>query len=182
MADTIVADLCQHYDLTARREAQPSARDAANVAPPLAALLVRRRRRPRRPVFIPISSTGGGAAARGLSATTGSTAGKTTDTGFSIAARNVRPAGVICQPAASRVTKPWLKMFRSGARAAMRFVRSVQSRPLDIKMATSRRRSASGTRPPDDPANTFRTVIWKLTPVTPPTAPNLQVVPWSSLW
>jgi hypothetical protein len=81
--------------------------------------------------------------------------------GASIEVRCAWPAAVICQSAASRTTKALLKMSRPGARASRRFVRSVQSRPLDIR-ATSRRRSASGRNPPGDPAKIFKTVIWKL--------------------
>jgi hypothetical protein len=53
-------------------------------------------------------------------------------------------------------------MSRLGARAARRFVRSVQSLSLEIRIATSRRRSSRGRRPPGDPARTFKIVIWKL--------------------
>jgi hypothetical protein len=76
--------------------------------------------------------------------------------------RSGAPAAVICQPAASRTTKAWLKMSKPDARAAMRFVRSIQSRPLDIRIATSCRNSASERRPSRCPARTFKTVIWKL--------------------
>jgi hypothetical protein len=48
----------------------------------------------------------------------------TVDAGTSIEAMSARPAAVICQPAASRRTKAWLKMSKL-ARASMRFVRSV---------------------------------------------------------
>jgi hypothetical protein len=49
---------------------------------------------------------------------------------ISIEASKVRPAFVICQPSASRNTSAWLKISRPGARAAKRFIRSVQSAPL----------------------------------------------------
>jgi hypothetical protein len=79
--------------------------------------------------------------------------------GVSKEARNDRPASVICQPASFRRTNAWLKMSRPGARAAKRFVRSVQSAPLEIKIATARLSSANDARPPGCPAKTFKTVI-----------------------
>ena len=51
------------------------------------------------------------------------------------------------------------KMLRSGARAARRFMRSDQSAPLDIKMATDLVTSACVARPPGYPARTFNVVI-----------------------
>ncbi|MGY4158113.1 hypothetical protein ACVINW_003955 [Bradyrhizobium sp. USDA 4461] len=53
------------------------------------------------------------------------------------------------------------KIFRSGACSANRFMRSVQSRPLFIRISTARRISAIDARPADWPASTFRTVSWK---------------------
>jgi hypothetical protein len=70
------------------------------------------------------------------------------------------------QPFGSRRTNAWEKISRPGARDAKRFVRFVQSVPLEIRIATSRRRSANGRCPPLDPAKTLSTVIWKLTPRT----------------
>jgi hypothetical protein len=87
-------------------------------------------------------------------------------TGASRSARSALPASVIHQPFGSRRTNAWEKMSRPGARDAKRFVRFVQSVPLEIRIATSRRRSANGRRPPLDPAKTLSTVIWKLTPRT----------------
>jgi hypothetical protein len=77
----------------------------------------------------------------------------------SIEARNARPATVICQPAWSRTTNDWLKISRSGARAAKPFVRSVHSRPLEIRIATARLSSPSDMHPSGCPAKTFKTVI-----------------------
>jgi hypothetical protein len=79
--------------------------------------------------------------------------------GASMEASNARPASVICQPSTFRRTNDWLKMSRSGARAAKRFVRLVQLEPLDIRIATAPFRSASEARPPGCPANTFNIVI-----------------------
>src|SRR5260370_18549079 len=58
--------------------------------------------------------------------------------GFSIEARNARPASVISQPASVRGTNDWLKTSRPGARDARRLIRSVQSEPLEIRIATAR--------------------------------------------
>jgi hypothetical protein len=46
-----------------------------------------------------------------------------------------------------------------GARAAKRFMRSDQSAPLDIKIATDLVTSACVARPPGLPAKTFNVVI-----------------------
>jgi hypothetical protein len=58
---------------------------------------------------------------------------------------------------------PWLKMSSPGVRAAMRLVRSVQSGPLEIRIATLLRKSATDRYPSGCPAKTFKIVIWKLT-------------------
>jgi hypothetical protein len=79
--------------------------------------------------------------------------------GVSTKARNARPASLICQPVSSRRTNDWLKISRSGAHAAKRFVWSVQSEPLEIRIATARLRSPSDARPSGCPAKTFKTVI-----------------------
>jgi len=79
--------------------------------------------------------------------------------GASSEARNCLPISVTCQPASSRTTSESLKISSLGARAAKRFVRLVQSDPLDIRMPTQRVRSASEARPSGWPAKTFKTVI-----------------------
>jgi hypothetical protein len=57
-------------------------------------------------------------------------------------------------------------MSSPGVRAAMRLVRSVQSGPLEIRIPTLLRKSASDRLPPGCPAKTFRIVTWKLTTAT----------------
>ena len=54
----------------------------------------------------------------------------------------------------------------------MRLVRSVQSGPLEIRIPTLLRKSASDRLPPGCPAKTFRIVTWKLT-----TAPSTTRTP-----
>ena len=48
----------------------------------------------------------------------------------------------------------------------MRLVRSDQSGPLEIRIATLLRRSASDRQPSGCPAKTFKMVTWKLTVAT----------------
>jgi hypothetical protein len=48
----------------------------------------------------------------------------------------------------------------------MRLVRSVQSGPLEIRIATLLRKSASDRCPSGCPAKTFKIVTWKLTVAT----------------
>lgn len=119
-----------------------------------------RRRGLRR--FAPISRIGGDVRT-GVSVTMAAGASSmATVVGIAVSteARNARPASVICQPASSRrTTNDWLKISRSGARAAKRFVRSVQSEPLEIRIATARLRSPSDARPSGCPAKTFKIVI-----------------------
>jgi hypothetical protein len=98
-------------------------------------------------VFAPISGAGGGAVDRSVTAGAASTGAAKGGTGFSTEARNSRPAAVICQPVGSRKTNRWLKMLRSGARAAMRFVLSVRSRPLEIRKGDVVSKTASGSLP-----------------------------------
>lgn len=69
-----------------------------------------------------------------------------------------RPASVICQPALSRETSIDPKISRSGKRRAKRFIRLVQSEPLDMRIATARLRSARLARPLGCPASTFKIV------------------------
>jgi hypothetical protein len=79
--------------------------------------------------------------------------------GASMEVSSARPASVICQPSTFRRTNDWLKMSRFGARAAKRFVRLVQSEPLEIRIATARLRSSTDKHPSGCPAKTFKTVI-----------------------
>ena len=99
--------------------------------------------------FMPISRMGGAAGGGARVAATSNRCPLSTLIwiGISTETRNARPASVISQPASSRKTNDWLKISRSGARAAKRFVRSVQSEPLEIRIATARLRSASEARP-----------------------------------
>jgi hypothetical protein len=48
----------------------------------------------------------------------------------------------------------------------MRLVRLVQSGPLETRIATLLRKSASARRPSGCPAKTFKIVTWKLTVAT----------------
>jgi hypothetical protein len=126
-------------------------------------LISERRRRREGRVFIPTGGIDGDVSSAGGVSAIGSLL---VADGASSPARNALPASVIRQPSGSRRTYDWEKMSRPGAWEAKRFVRFVQSVPLEMRMATSRRRSASGRCPPLDPAKTFSTVIWKLTPRT----------------
>lgn len=54
----------------------------------------------------------------------------------------------------------------------MRLVRSVQSGPLEIRIATFLRKSASDRCPSGCPAKTFKIVTWKLTVATSKTIPE----------
>jgi hypothetical protein len=56
------------------------------------------------------------------------------------------------------------KISRPGAQEAKRFVRFVESVPLELEWP--RRLEANGRQPPADPAKTFSTGIWKLNPRT----------------
>src|SRR3984957_21009098 len=83
--------------------------------------------------------------------------------GTSLSARNARPASVIRHPPDERRTMPWLKMSSPGVRDAMRLVRSVQSGPLEMRIATLLRNSATDRYPSGCPAKTFKMVTWNLT-------------------
>jgi hypothetical protein len=85
---------------------------------------------------LPTISAGKGAEVEynGSSAAGASSAGGAA-TGFSIAASNARPAFVICYPWAFRMTRDRLKMSKPGAHASRRFVRSVQSGPLQMRIS-----------------------------------------------
>jgi hypothetical protein len=129
---------------------------------PHAAGRVRSARRRRRGAyrFRTNSRTDGDGGNSSFAAATGACSSMTvTAAEASMQARNARPASVICQPVSLRSTSNRPKMSRSGARAARRFVRSVQSEPLEIRIATARLRSSSDRRPSGCPAKTFKTVI-----------------------
>ena len=116
--------------------------------------------RPRRIVlcrlFIPTSSNGGCGMAGTVSRESFSGA---KGAPVSSTSRNARPASVMCQPGLSRKTNLWLKMSRSGARAARRFNRSVQSRPLVFKILKSEFNVAIVARPSGWLASTFKIAI-----------------------
>jgi hypothetical protein len=108
-----------------------------------------------------MSRSGGGGGSDGVVATVMATSGAcscwdVTGIGVSSEAKNCLPLSVICQPRSSRSTNESPKMSSLGARAAKRFVRLVQSVPLETIMLTQRVKSAS-----DAPAKTFKIVIWK---------------------
>jgi len=115
-----------------------------------------RARRCRRRLLGPTKRSGGEA---GVGITSvGGWGGRTAEGFVSSESKNSRPASVICQPALSRETSFDPKISRSGTRRAKRFIRSVQSGPLDIRIATACLRSARLARPPGCPTNTFKIV------------------------
>ncbi|MGY4409004.1 hypothetical protein ACVWW4_000740 [Bradyrhizobium sp. LB7.1] len=65
----------------------------------------------------------------------------------SIISRAERPLSVTRQPPFIRSMRPWENISKSGTRAANRFVRSAQSRPLVARIAISRLRSAITANP-----------------------------------
>lgn len=65
----------------------------------------------------------------------------------SMISRTARPLSVIRQPPFVRSIRPWEKISRPGTRAANRFVRSAQSRPLVARIAISRLMSSMTANP-----------------------------------